>query len=46
MTLLYGERAGASEPIEPISWRADRLFLIHSRLGEARHEVAGEWPLA
>lgn len=46
ITLAYGRqwRTG-TEALDPISWRADELVLIESRIGEGRHTARGAWPL-
>lgn len=46
VTLAYGRRPGASTQIEAIRWPVDEFVLIHSSLGEGRHEVIGRWQLA
>ena len=45
MTLLYCPHAAFLWPIEPVSWEATELVLIHSLLGRTRHIVLGRWPL-
>jgi 2'-5' RNA ligase len=46
MTLLYDPKLVPAQPIEPISWRATELTLIHSLQGRGRHDVLARWPLA
>lgn len=45
MTLLYSHRAAASQPTEPVTWVVRDLVLVHSYIGETRHEVLGRWLL-
>lgn len=46
VTLAYtGEHIVEPQPIEPIRWRSDELFLIRSHQGQGRHEIMGAWPL-
>lgn len=46
ITLGYGQAQGATRPIDPISWTADELVLVHSLVGQTRHVALGRWPLA
>jgi RNA 2',3'-cyclic 3'-phosphodiesterase len=46
VTLLYDARVIDGEGIEPISWRADELLLIHSELRRTKYNILGRWPLA
>lgn len=46
VTLGYGGFSGATRPIDPIGWTADRLLLVESLAGEGRHVVHASWPLA
>lgn len=45
MTLLYGSRHVAQQPIDPLCWTATALTLVHSHVGATRHEHLGSWPL-
>jgi 2'-5' RNA ligase len=45
VTLLYWDSQPVIRPIAPIEWLADEFVLIHSRVGETRHNVLGRWPL-
>lgn len=45
MTLLYGHGATVLQAIEPVAWSVHELVLVHSFLGETRHELLGRWPL-
>lgn len=46
MTLLYSHRGMAPEPVvEPVHWTVHELVLVHSFIGETRHEVLGRWPM-
>jgi RNA 2',3'-cyclic 3'-phosphodiesterase len=44
-TLFYDGPTGSSLSIEPISWTAEELVLVHSLHGEGRHETVARWPL-
>lgn len=46
VTLGYGNAAGPTLEIDPISWTADRLLLVESLYGEGVHIVHDSWPLA
>jgi len=46
VTLLYGERSVAVEPVEPIAWRVREFGLVHSLLGRSEHRVLGRWELS
>jgi 2'-5' RNA ligase len=37
MTVAYGKAAIPFEAIEPISWSASEVRLVHSLLGKTRH---------
>lgn len=45
VTLLYDDRAVASQPVEPVRWVAREFVLVHSLIGQTRHIVLGRWPL-
>ena len=45
MTLLYTSRHVAKQPIEPLRWTTTTFTLVHSYVGETRHEHLGIWPL-
>ena len=45
MTLLYDEERVEKHPIEPITWVARELVLLHSEHGNTKHNVEGRWPL-
>lgn len=45
LTLLYWHGAPLRQPTIPLSWMATEFVLIHSLLGETRHEVLARWPL-
>lgn len=45
VSLLYGDRPVAREPIAPIRWRVDTLVLIDSFIGLSKHVEVGRWPL-
>lgn len=46
VTLGYDNPTPWSERVAPLRWIADELVLIHSRVGQTRHEVLGRWRLA
>ena len=45
MTLLYDTADVTEHAIEPISWTASEIVLVHSMLGQTRHVRLGAWPL-
>jgi 2'-5' RNA ligase len=45
LTVLYDENQVMRTPIRPIRWNATELLLMHSWVGQGRHEVLGTWPL-
>lgn len=45
ITLGYGGRQAPAQPIDPIGWKADRLYLVESLYGETRHILHGGWSL-
>ena len=45
LTLGYREGGAFSRSIPPLSWYVDELVLIHSFVGETRHEIVGCWAL-
>lgn len=45
VTLLYDPKGVDEQPIEPITWRADELLLIHSELRRTKYNILGRWPL-
>jgi 2'-5' RNA ligase len=32
--------------VEPVEWDVDEIVLIHSHLGQTRHDILARWPLA
>ncbi len=47
ITLLYADkRAPLEQPIPPISWTVTEFVLVHSHLGQTRHEHIASWTLA
>lgn len=46
MTLGYRDEAAFARAIDPILWQVEELVLIHSHVGETRHDVIGRWELA
>lgn len=45
VTLLYDSRGVDEQPVEPITWQADELLLIHSELRRTKYNTLGRWPL-
>ncbi|MGE0179694.1 MAG: 2'-5' RNA ligase family protein, partial [Sphingomonas sp.] len=45
MTLVYRPHQEFIRPVEPLSWAATELVLIHSLVGRNRHAELGRWPL-
>jgi 2'-5' RNA ligase len=45
VTLFYGGPTGSTVPIDPISWTAEELVLIHSVHGKGVHNDLARWPL-
>lgn len=45
VTLLYDTRLMPEQAVEPVSWRADRIVLVHSLLGQTRHVPLHTWML-
>jgi 2'-5' RNA ligase len=46
MTLGYRDGAPFSRTVAPFAWTATELVLIHSHVGQTKHEVVARWPLA
>jgi 2'-5' RNA ligase len=46
MTLLYGDRFVADEPIKPIRWAVHEFVLVHSLLGRSRYNVLARFRLS
>jgi len=45
MTLAYDLKTVPQQPIEPVSWQAKELVLVHSLIGQSVYFVLGRWPL-
>jgi tRNA(adenine34) deaminase len=45
MTLVWGHRDLPGRAVLPVTWKVQELVLVHSVLGETRHEILGRWPL-
>ncbi|HSD38645.1 MAG TPA: 2'-5' RNA ligase family protein [Rhodocyclaceae bacterium] len=45
LTLLYDEGGVAEEHVAPVSWTVREFVLVHSLIGQSRHEILGRWPL-
>jgi 2'-5' RNA ligase len=46
LTLLYGDRFVADEPVKPIRWAVQEFVLVHSLLGRSRYNVLARFPLS
>jgi 2'-5' RNA ligase len=46
MTLGYRDGASFARSVDPIAWQVQELVLVHSHVGQTRHESIGHWPLA
>jgi 2'-5' RNA ligase len=46
VTLRYIQGTAGGRAIDPISWRAGELVLVHSLVGEGLHIPCGRWPLS
>jgi RNA 2',3'-cyclic 3'-phosphodiesterase len=45
ITLLYTEQRVQKHAVTAITWQANEFALIHSHLGQSRHELIERWPL-
>ena len=45
VTMLYDRKLVGETPVEEIRWTVRELILVHSLLGQGRHEPLGRWPL-
>ena len=45
VTLLYDGRRVPEQAVEPIRWTVSEFVLVHSLLGQSRHEPLARWPL-
>jgi 2'-5' RNA ligase len=45
VTLVYRPHQDFLRPIDPLTWEAAELVLIHSLVGRTQHRVLGNWPL-
>lgn len=46
MTLGYRDEAAFTRSIDPILWQVEELVLVHSHVGETRHDIVGRWDLS
>ncbi len=46
MTLGYRDEPAFARSIDPIVWQVEQLVLIHSHVGETRHDIIGCWDLS
>lgn len=45
LTLFYGARPDLTAAVDPISWTAEELVLVHSLIGRSEHRTIARWPL-
>ena len=45
VTLLYDRQQIPVQAVEPLTWQAQEIVLIHSLLGRTQHRVLARWPL-
>ncbi len=45
LTLMYGDRLVADQPIEPVGWTVREFVLVHSLLGRSRYVRLASFPL-
>ncbi|GLS31210.1 hypothetical protein GCM10007937_29200 [Mesorhizobium albiziae] len=45
MTMIYGDKAIAPQPVAPLRWTVREFLLIHSERGLTKHNILGRWPL-
>jgi RNA 2',3'-cyclic 3'-phosphodiesterase len=45
LTLAYREGQPFTRSVEPFGWKVDEFFLVHSLVGQTRHELLGRWRL-
>lgn len=45
VTLLYDDKAVDAVAVEPVSWTVKDFVLVHSHLGQSRHDHLHSWPL-
>jgi 2'-5' RNA ligase len=45
VTVLYGKRGLAEQPIEAVGWTAREFALVHSRIGLRQYTTLGRWSL-
>lgn len=45
LTLVRHMAIPADEGIDPVSWRAGEIALVHSLVGWGEHRLLGRWPL-
>ncbi len=45
MTMIYGDKAIAPQPITSLRWTVREFLLIHSERGLTKHNILGPWPL-
>jgi 2'-5' RNA ligase len=45
MTLGYRDAPAFARSIDPIAWQVEEFVLVHSHVGQTRHDVLGRWRL-
>ena len=45
VTMVYGDKMIAPQPIEPLRWTVRDFALIHSERGLTKYNILGRWPL-
>jgi 2'-5' RNA ligase len=45
VTVLYGKRGLAEQPIDAVGWTAREFALVHSRIGLRKYATLGRWSL-
>ncbi len=45
MTLMHGKMEKSKVAIDPISWDAQEIALVHSFVGQSKYEIMATWPL-
>lgn len=45
MTLMRGKVEKSQIAVDPISWDAQEIALVHSFVGQSRYEIMATWPL-
>jgi len=46
MTLGYRDEPAFARSIDPIEWQVQELVLVHSHVGQTKHDTIGRWALS